>query len=829
MRDLPVPLSLSLLSWVRRAAGSLVLAWPLHAQCANTLVVEGSSPEADATVAVTRWWDPDLSGPAPAVVVVGGSFRSFGNAVAAGLASYEPVGRTCAPLVGSLQIAGAAVPGIRAIAVAANNDLIVTGIFDHIDGTAANGIARWNGVAWQPLGAGLPGLANALLALPNGDVLAGGNFTQGGSSVLRWDGVSWSPFGSIAGAVAALVAMPNGEVVAGGWSLLPGDLHLARWNGAGWSSFATSPSAGVISLKVAQNGDLLVSGGFLQVGSVQAAGVARFDGTTWQGFGGGMFNPVLCLEELANGDIVAGGLFSAADGLPGNGGTPAAQVARWNGSQWSAMDVGLPPTTPNSYQPVRTLLRLPNGDVLAGGDFLPGEGASGTNNVARWDGSRWSSIRPGTGGSVLSTVTTANGLRYAVGSFTHIEGVAANRVAVRVNGAWQPLGGGADAAVHAVLPLPNGDVVIGGAFSSVGGVPCQRIARWNGAVWSPIGAGLSGTVRSLAVDALGQLIAAGEFVGQQVAVFDGQAWNGTGVTGSIVQPTGLLRRAVDGGVLAAYASQTGTTIARWDGATWLPIVSAVTRDFGQLANGDLVVGNGGGVRLWNGAAWTNYPPLGGGVRALLVLPNDELLVGTNSSSLPSATRLHRWNGTAWTVLGDAVGGGIDELRWQLDGSVSACGGYRQLFGVAASSFARLVTNCPASTVLAGSGCAGAGGPNSLVATSLPWAGSSFTSRAAGLLPGSFAIEVLGLAAVNTPLAALLPQGGAGCSLLASPDVLRAYVVPGAQLDLAIAIPDSTAWIGASLRQQVVPVEIDAAGGVQALTATPALELTIGRF
>ncbi len=829
MRDLLLPLSRSLLSWVRRAAGSLVLALPLHAQCANTLVVEGSSPEADATVAVARWWDPDLSGPAPAVVVVGGSFRSFGNAVAAGLASYEPVGRACAPLVGSLQVAGTAVPGIRAIAVAANNDLIVTGIFDHIDGTAANGIARWNGVAWQPLGTGLPGLANALLALPNGDVLAGGYFTPGGTSVLRWDGVSWSPFGSITGTVQALVAMQNGEVVAGGSSLLPGELHLARWSGAGWASFATSPNAGVLSLKVAQNGDLLVSGGFLQVGSVQAAGVARFDGTTWQGFGGGMFNPVLCVEELANGDIVAGGLFSAADGIPGSGGTPAAQVARWNGSQWNAMGAGLPATSPTSYQPVRTLLRLPNGDVLAGGDFLPGVGAAGTNHVARWDGSNWSSIRPGTGGSVLSIVTTTNGLRYAVGSFTSIEGVAANRVAVRVNGAWQPLAGGADAAVHAVLPLPNGDVVIGGAFTSVGGVPCQRIARWNGAVWSPIGAGLSGTVRSLAVDALGQLIAAGEFVGQQVAVFDGQTWNGTGVGGSFLQPTGLLRRAVDGGVLAAYVSQAGSTIARWNGAAWLPIVSAQASDFGQLANGDLVVGFSNFVRRWNGAAWTSYPSPGGAVRALVVLPNDDLLVGTSGSALQPATRLRRWNGTSWTVLGDAVGGGIDELRWQLDGSVSACGSYRQLFGVASSSFARLVTNCSASTVLAGSGCAGAGGPNSLVATSLPWAGSTFTSRAAGLLPGSLAIEVLGLSALSTPLAALLPQGGVGCSLLASPDVLRAYVVPGAQLDLAIAIPDSTAWIGSSLRQQVVPVELDAAGAIQALTATPALVLTIGRF
>jgi len=813
-------------SWL--VLGVVSLALPLCGQCTPAVVGEGTFPEADNTVFALCSWDPDLSGPAPEVVVVGGAFRSFGNVAAAGLATYDPATRTCAPLLGSLQMTGPGVASIRGVVVAPNNDLVVAGQFSALDGVAAANVARWNGVAWQPMGAGVP-FGGALLVMPNGDLLVGG------AGVQRWDGASWSPLGSLGGGVAALVRLPNGDVVAGGTSLLPGNVHLARWDGTSWSSFSASPDAGVLDLEVAQNGDLLVAGGFLNVGALAAAGVARFDGVAWQGIGGGIFNPVHCIEELANGDLLVGGLFAAVGGVPGFGGTPANQIARWNGTQWSAIGEGLPaggPTPPSTQPlPVRVVLPLAGGELLAGGDFLPVAGTAGRNRIARWNGANWSSVRPGTGGAVLSTIETASGLGYAVGSFTSLEGVAANRVAVRVQGVWQPLGSGANDTVNAVVVLPNGDVVIGGTFSTAGGVPCNRVALWNGASWSALGAGLPATVRSLAVDAQGKLLARGDFF-DQVAVWDGQAWNGTGVAWAVPIVTGgVLRTSRSGDLMTAYyAPSAGGTIARWNGTSWIPLaVAAWATDFGELANGDLVVASNSLVRRWNGSAWTNYPLLSGSVRSLAVLPNDDLLVAVQIASNPPTSSLQRWNGSAWTVLGESVGGTIAELRWRSDGSLSVCGGFRQLLGTETAAFARLATNCPASTVLAGAGCSGSGGANSLVATSLPWAGSTFTSRAAGLLPGSLALEVLGLSALSTPLAALLPQGGVGCSLLASPDVLRAYVVPAAQLDLGLAIPDSTAWIGASLRQQVVPVEIDALGMVQALTATPALELTIGRF
>jgi hypothetical protein len=94
---------------------------------------------------------------------------------------------------------------------------------------SASRIARWNGTSWSALGSGISGLpnftsVNALTVLPNGDLVAGGQFTSAGgvsaNGIARWDGTSWSALGSGMGgqypSVYALTTLPNGDLVAGG-------------------------------------------------------------------------------------------------------------------------------------------------------------------------------------------------------------------------------------------------------------------------------------------------------------------------------------------------------------------------------------------------------------------------------------------------------------------------------------------------------------------------------------------------------------------------------------------------------------------------------------
>ncbi len=88
--------------------------------------------------------------------------------------------------------------------------LYAAGLFDEIGGVAATNIARWNGVSWAALGAGLSVNAplqytpsvRALEVFDDGGwpaLYAGGKLHQAGGvetpHIARWDGAAWSAVG----------------------------------------------------------------------------------------------------------------------------------------------------------------------------------------------------------------------------------------------------------------------------------------------------------------------------------------------------------------------------------------------------------------------------------------------------------------------------------------------------------------------------------------------------------------------------------------------------------------------------------------------------------
>ena len=121
---------------------------------------------------------------------------------------------------------------VQAVAVAPDGQLYVGGSFHDIDGVAANGVARWDGTAWHPLGAGVSGpivpggrSVNALAVGPNGEVWAGGRFSQAGEvparNLAQWDGTRWAEpaGGGVDGLnpwVTALMTTPEGRLYVGG-------------------------------------------------------------------------------------------------------------------------------------------------------------------------------------------------------------------------------------------------------------------------------------------------------------------------------------------------------------------------------------------------------------------------------------------------------------------------------------------------------------------------------------------------------------------------------------------------------------------------------------
>ena len=156
-------------------------------------------------------------------------------------------------------------------------------------GTLGAGDENWQDGFGAP-GAGLNGSVNALVVAANGDVLAGGDFTDAGGNpnadrIARWDGTAWQALGrGLDNQVYALALAANGDVLAGGDFTdaggNPNADRMARWNGTAWQALGTGLNSTVFALAVAANGDVLAGGAFLGAGrNPNANFVARWDGT----------------------------------------------------------------------------------------------------------------------------------------------------------------------------------------------------------------------------------------------------------------------------------------------------------------------------------------------------------------------------------------------------------------------------------------------------------------------------------------------------------------------------------------------------------------------
>jgi len=129
--------------------------------------------------------------------------------------------------------------GVTALAVY-NGELIAGGDFTTAGGVTCHHIARWDGSAWQPLGFGLDHAAVNALTIYNGELIGGGAFWLADGvmcrHIARWDGSTWRPLGpgmngGGVAAVYALTAFAN-ELIAGGSFTTAGDYvscYWARW------------------------------------------------------------------------------------------------------------------------------------------------------------------------------------------------------------------------------------------------------------------------------------------------------------------------------------------------------------------------------------------------------------------------------------------------------------------------------------------------------------------------------------------------------------------------------------------------------------------------
>jgi trimeric autotransporter adhesin len=258
-------------------------------------------------------------------VLAGGAFTAIGGSAANNLARWNGAAWQA--------FAGGTNGVVHAIAPMPNGDLVIGGEFTLAGGVPANSIARWNGSNWQALGSGILGAVRALAVRPSGELVAAGIFVDAGgiyaNAIARWNGTTWTDFGNAFGNVGlslatvnALVALPNGDVIAGGYlrlgSIYP---HLVRWDGASWSPFDGGANGTVRRLSRTPTGSVLAAGTFTLIGEQVSARIA----------------------ELATSCPAAAVPFGSGCSGSGGPDVLTPTALPWLGSIYRAMATGLPP------------------------------------------------------------------------------------------------------------------------------------------------------------------------------------------------------------------------------------------------------------------------------------------------------------------------------------------------------------------------------------------------------------------------------------------------------------------------------------------------------
>jgi trimeric autotransporter adhesin len=322
------------------------------------------------------------------------------------------------------------------------------------------------------------------------------------------------------------------------------------------------------------------------------------------------------------GKLITAGKFNQIGSIPAN------RIAAWDGSNWTSLGKGMR----GGSSPFGTFIydsRVFNNELYAWGDF-DSAGTILAKDIAKWNGSTWSTFGTGSNGIVYSVAIYNNEL-YAAGEFGSMGGTIANYIAKWNGTSWQQLGNNSlqGQYVSHLYEFQNNLYAVG-RIDFVNNKPCHNIAKWNGTLWDTVGTGLEWNTQ-------------GSGSGLYEPKFVMTEWNGKLLVGS-------------GG--AENNPNYTVEIKQWNGSSWsvfsnntYPLQGSPSSAFTKvrkfyplntrlLACGGITPSSDGRSHVyeWNGGT-NNWDAIGHGVsnsvRALIEY-NGELYCGGNFNSQQGA-------------------------------------------------------------------------------------------------------------------------------------------------------------------------------------------------
>jgi uncharacterized delta-60 repeat protein len=346
-------------------------------------------------------------------ILIGGNFNGVGGKYRGGFARLNPNGSLDTSFKGGVD------GMVRSVAVQADGKILLGGDFGQCNGFACTSLARLNpdstlDKAFKPAvanGTSAMSWLTQVVPLANGQMMIAGDFysPNGGYPVARLnsDGTKDPSFDASHFQIPGtnwfdchrLVVAGSNYLIAGAWdtdTAMNGGGYLARLTSSGVLDTSFGPGThiqtmdgGVADLLVQPDGKIVASGSFTHIvdGAAARPGIARFSAN---GLLDGTFTPSFTLPSGAN--ILA---ISAMAGQPNgkiliqeqflniigyNSTYISTQVARLNsnGSLDPNFTLGNPTNGWFYLDGGNSILRLPNGKALIGGNF------SQYNGTAAW-------------------------------------------------------------------------------------------------------------------------------------------------------------------------------------------------------------------------------------------------------------------------------------------------------------------------------------------------------------------------------------------------------------------------------------------------------------
>ncbi|MBP8251085.1 MAG: tandem-95 repeat protein [Herpetosiphon sp.] len=222
------------------------------------------------------------------------------------------------------------------------------------------------------------------------------------------------------------------------------------------------------------------------VDTIDGSKVYRRNGSQWVVLPG-TFNGEIQEMAAADGNLYVAGYFTKIDTMPVN------HIAKWDGTQWSAIGTGIA-GNPYFYD-----LVVAGNTIYAVGSDLQSPQPLEYNDFIWWNGTQWQNSI-----SLNSPIR-----RIAIDQQGILYGVASDSIIKFSNGQWS-LVATANSWISDIV-FDGSTLYVAGSFNQIGGVSARGVVKYANGQWSMLGSGTNYSVSSLAVDDLHRLYMFGEF------------------------------------------------------------------------------------------------------------------------------------------------------------------------------------------------------------------------------------------------------------------------------------------------------------------------------